>query len=85
MGFLGDAVLARCDGTSTMCAVAVTVLIDIILRYCLSPRSTALELFVKNVDASVDDIDVNTLATIVIIFVLGKGTEGKLGSVTDTC
>jgi hypothetical protein len=65
--------------------MAITVFIDIILRYCLSPGSPALELDVLNVDTGVDDVNVNSLATIRIILVLRKGAEEELGSVTDTC
>ena len=47
-----------------MGSMAITVLIDIIGRDGLAPRSTALELFVFDVDASIDNIDIDAFTTI---------------------
>lgn len=67
-----------------MCTMPITVFIYVILRDSLSPVSTFLKLYVVNVDTGVDNIDINTLATIGVILVLGKGAETELRSVTDT-
>jgi len=40
---------------------------------------------VVDIDTSVDDVDINTLATIGVIFVLGESAEGEFGAMADAC
>ena len=62
--------------------IAIGVLI--IGRDCLSPMSTTLEVNVINVGASIDDVSVNTLTTIVSIEVFVECPEVETISVRDT-
>jgi hypothetical protein len=66
-------------------SVTIVVLVDIILGNRLAPRRSTFELIMSNIDASVDDVDIDTLARIRIILVLGEGSEGELGPVADAC
>jgi hypothetical protein len=67
-----------------MGSVTVTILIDVIGRNCLAPGSTALELDVMDVDAGIDNIDIDTFTTVRIVDILCKSGETKLLLVTDT-
>ena len=40
---------------------------------------------VINVDTSVNDVDIDTLAPIGIKLILGEGSKGELGPVADAC
>jgi hypothetical protein len=66
-------------------SVTIVVLVDIIPGNCLAPRCTAFELVVINMDTSVNDVDIDTLAAIGIILILGEGSKGELGPVADAC
>ena len=68
-----------------MGSVTIVVLVDIILGNRLAPRRSTFELIMSNIDASIDDVDIDTLARIGIILVLGESSEGKLGPVADAC
>ena len=65
--------------------VAVVVLVDIILRNRLAPRRATFELSMTNIDTSVDDVDIDTVAPTSLKLVLGEGSEGELGPVADAC
>jgi len=39
---------------------------------------------VTNVDASVNDVDINTFAGSMVIFIFGESAEGELWAVADT-
>ena len=58
-----------------MSTVTVAVLINIVLRNGSAPLGTALKFFVANVDTSVDDVNINTLTTLVVEKVPGEGRE----------
>ena len=81
---LRDTVLARRDSTGTVGTVTVAVLINVVLGNGLAPRSATLELKVLDVDASVDDVDVDAAAPVGIVLVLRECTEGELSTVADT-
>ena len=68
-----------------MGSVTIVVLVDIIPGNRLAPRRTTFELFVIDMDTSVNDVDINTLARIAIILILGEGSKGELGPVADAC
>ena len=82
--FLGHTILAGGNDAGAVGAVAIVVIVVFVLWDRLAPNRTALEFDVVNVDASVDDIDVNTFATSAVIDVLGESVEGEFRSVTDT-
>ena len=67
-----------------MGSVAIVVFVKVIQGDSLAPRCTSLELLVVDVDASVNDVDINTLTAIMIIFILGESAEGELWAVANT-
>ena len=67
-----------------MSTVTVTVLVNVVLGDGLAPRSTALELDVLGVDASVDDVHIDARAAIRVVLVLGERAERKLRAVAYT-
>lgn len=77
VSLLGDTVLLAGNSARAVCSVSVAILIGIALRDGLSPRRTTLEVDVVNVGAGVDDVDVNTLATVLGVEVLVEGTEAQ--------
>ena len=68
-----------------MGSVTIVVFVDIIPRNRLAPRRTTFELLVIDIDTSVDDVYIDTLARIGIILILGEGSKGELGPVADAC
>lgn len=64
--------------------VAILVLIDIILYNGLPPGRPALELIVVDVDARIDDVDVDALSPTGVVLVLPVRAERELVSVADT-
>jgi len=66
-------------------SVTIVVFVDIIPRNRLAPRRTTFELLVIDIDTSVDDVYIDTLARIGIILILGEGSKGELGPVADAC
>lgn len=82
---LGDTVLARRNCAGAVCTVTVGVLINIILRNGSTPARTTLELNMVDVDTGVDDVNVNTLATMGIVFILFERAEGQFGPVRYPC
>ena len=85
VGLLRNTILTGSNSASAVGTVPIPVFINIIQGHSLSPGCTTFEFSVVDVDTGVDDVNVNALSTVCIIFVLGKGTESKLESVTDTC
>ena len=76
-----NAELVRGNGASAMCAVAVVVLVNVVLRNGLAPGGTTAERLMMNVDTGVDDIDVDILNVGNVGFpveVLGEGAEAEL-------
>lgn len=49
-----------------------------------TPARATLKLNMLDIDASVDDISVNTLTTLIVIDVLVEGIKGQLGPMTCT-
>jgi hypothetical protein len=84
IGLLGDSVCARGDGSSAVSSVTVAIFIDVILRHCPAPGSTTLEFNVMDVYPGVNNVDIDTQTTFFLVFVLGEGGEGELGTMTDT-
>ena len=66
-----------------MGSVTIVVLVDVILGDRLSPRRTIFELVMIDIDSSVNDVNIDTLARISIILILGEGFNGELGPVAD--
>jgi hypothetical protein len=79
----GNPISAGGNSTGTMSSVAVTVLINVIGRDSLAPRGTAFELLVVDVDAGVDNIDIDTFTSIRIVNILRERTKTELRSVAD--
>lgn len=84
LGGLRYTVLATSDGTGAVCAVTVAILVDIVLGNGLAPVRTAFELLVLVVDTSIDDVDINTLATFRLVDVLIESAEPEPIGVRDT-
>lgn len=82
---LGDTVCTRGNGSRTVCTVAVSVNIFIVQWNSLAPMCTTFEFGVINVNTGVDDVDIDALAALRIVLVLGEGTEGKFGAMADPC
>ena len=73
-GLLGQAILDTSDGTGDVSAVTVAVRVDGISEVVAPDGTTVLELLVGGKHTSVDDVDVNVLASpavevVVITFV----------------
>ena len=68
-----------------MGSVTIVVLVDVILGNRLAPRRTISEFVVININTSVNDVDIDTLARIGIILILGEGSKGEFGPVADAC
>jgi hypothetical protein len=66
-------------------SVTIVVLVDIILGNRLAPRRTTSELVMSDMDTSVNDVDIDTLASIIIILILGEGSKGELRPVANAC
>lgn len=75
IGRLRDTVSLGSNGTGTVSTVAIAVLIDIVLGDGLAPARATGEFYVVDVDTSVNDVDVNALATLRVVQVLGEGTK----------
>ena len=82
---LGNTILSRCDGTSAVGSVPVTVLVDIILGDGFSPKCAALELNMVDVNAGIDYVDVDAVTTKMVVYVLGEGGKVEFGSMTNAC
>jgi hypothetical protein len=65
--------------------MSVAILINVILRNCLSPCGTSLELDVVDVDTSVDNVDVNTFTRDLVVGVFRERGEAEPLPVADTC
>lgn len=85
VGGLGNTVLARRDGTRAVSTMAIAILVNIVLGDGLTPACTALEFDVLNVDTGVNDVDIDTLATLWVVNVLGESSETKLRTVACPC
>ena len=84
VGLLGDTVLLAGNSTRAVCSVSVAVLIEITIGDSLAPRRTTLEVDVVDVGTGVNDVDVNTLATVFGVEVLVEGAEAQAVTVGDT-
>ena len=80
---LGDTVTLRSNGTRAVSSVTIVVNVLVVLGNGLPPRGTALELVVLDVDAGIDDVDINAVATKRLVLVLGEGAERQLGAMAD--
>lgn len=77
VSLLGDTVLLAGDSARAVCSVSVAILICITLRDGLAPRRATLEVDVVDVGAGVNDVDINTLATVLGVEVLVEGAEAQ--------
>jgi len=83
VGCLGNTVLARTDGTSTVGPVAIAVLIDII-RDGHAPGRATLKLRMMDVDAGIDNLGVDTLTAGRVVLVASEGSETEFPTMGDT-
>jgi hypothetical protein len=81
---LSNTILAGGDGASAVRSMAISVFVHVVERNGLAPRGTTLEFHMMDVNAGVNDIDVDTVASIGIVFVFGECRNGQLGTVTYT-
>jgi hypothetical protein len=77
VSLLGDTVLLAGNSARAVCSVSVAILVCITLRDGLAPRRATLEVDVVNVGARVNDVDINTLATVLGVEVLVEGAEAQ--------
>ena len=84
VGLLGDTVLLASNSARAVCSVSVAILVGVTLGDGLAPRRTTLEVDVVDVGTSVNDVDVNTLATVFGVEVLVEGAEAQAVTVGDT-
>jgi hypothetical protein len=77
VSLLGDTVLLAGNSARAVCSVSVAILVCITLRDGLAPRRATLEVDVVNVGACVNDVDINTLATVLGVEVLVEGAEAQ--------
>ena len=64
--------------------MAVAINVFIIRRDGVPPASTAFKLVMGNIDAGINDIDVNALTALRVVLVLGERGESESGTMTDT-
>lgn len=67
-----------------MGSVTIAILVNVVLRDGLAPECTTLEFDVVDIDASINDIYVNTVSAFIIVQVFGESREAKLRAVADT-
>ena len=84
VGSLRNTVLARTNGAGAVGTVTVPVFVDVILRDGLPPGGTMLELDVVNVDASIDDVDVDTFTAGRVVIIESESAEAEFLTVGDT-
>lgn len=84
MRLLGNAVFLASNGARAMSPVSVAILVSIVLRDGLAPGRASLEVDVVDVGASVNDIDINALATVSSVEVLVEGAEREAIAMRDT-
>jgi hypothetical protein len=65
--------------------MAIVIFINVVRRDSLAPRCTPFEFLVVNMDTSVNDIDIDTLAAVSVILILGESTKRKPRAVADAC
>lgn len=73
IGSFCDSIFTRSNSSGAVSSVTVTVLVDVVLRNGLSPRCPTFELDVFDVDTSVNDVDIDTFASIAFVLVLCEG------------
>ena len=66
-----------------MGSVAIVILISVVLRNSLAPRCTSFELFVIDINTSVNDVNIDTLAAGTMIFILGESAKREFRAVAD--
>ena len=66
-----------------MRAMTVAVLVDVILRNSLAPRSTTFKVNMLDVDTSVDHVYVDAFASEMDVLVLGESAKGEFGAMAD--
>jgi hypothetical protein len=81
---LGHTVLLASDSARAVCTVSVAILVRITLRDGLTPRRTTLEVDVFSVGASVHNVDIDALATVLGVEVLVEGAEAQAVAVRNT-
>ena len=83
MSLLGDTIFPGGNCTGAVTAVTVAVLINVILGNGLAPRSAAFEFNMVNVDASVDNVDIDAITTLRVIEVLGESAKSQPWAMAD--
>jgi len=84
VGLLGNTELLAGNSTRAVSSVTVSILIGITLGDGLAPVSTALEVNVLGVGASINNVGIDTLTTLLGIQVLVEVAEGEAFPVRDT-
>lgn len=73
VGLLGDTIFLTTDGTGAVSSVSISILILIASWDGLAPASATLKVDVLDVGSGIDDIDINTLTTLLGVEVLVEG------------
>ena len=84
VSLLGNTVLLASDSARAVSAVAIAVDVGIAVRDGLAPLGTTLEVNVLGVGTGVDNVGINTLATLSGIEVLVEGSKAQRITVRDT-
>ena len=75
MSLLGNTVFLAGDGAGAVSAVSVSILVLIAVGNSLAPFGAALKVNVVDVGAGVNNVDIDTLATLTVIQVLVEAAE----------
>lgn len=75
MGMLCNTILFTSNCASAVGAMAVAVLIVITSWNSFTPRSTTFEINMFNIDACINNVDFDILATVCFVFVFVEGVE----------
>ena len=84
VGLLGDTVLLTTNSTGAVSSVSVSISILVASWDGLAPVGTTLKVDVLGVGSGVNDIDINTLSSVLGVEVLVEGGERETLSVGDT-
>ncbi len=64
--------------------MTVAVLVNIVVRNGLAPQSATLKVNVSNIDAGINDVDIDALASGLSKLISRECAKGELGTVGDT-
>jgi len=84
VSLLGDTILLASDSAGTVGAMTIAILISVVGRDSLAPLGATFKVDVVDVDTSVDDIGIDTLAAVSAVKILIECSKVKSLSVRET-